>query len=501
MITMANRPNIVLMMSDEQRWDSLGCNGNRSSHTPEIDRLAANGASFDHCFATYPLCCPSRMSLWTGLMPHDHCGFGNWRLLREDLRDQGLVAPFVSDGYSTIYNGKWHVPGSTPARFGFADVEAVPAVLNGLDRGRYIQEYREYATAQGYELVPGHIENLTRSDLAQLERPGTAHYGTAAIAEEHFLETWQTRLFLQQLNRRAPDQPFFAVCSYNAPHFPMIVPSPYDALIDPGAIDLPLNFCSGLQGKPTEVTQSKFREADWSEAEWRRLIAHYLGFCALIDRQVAQVTSFLTANGLSENTIVVFTSDHGDMLGSHGLNKKGYPLHYDEALRVPLVISGPGIAPHHRIDGLVSLIDLVPTLAALCNVDLPATHDGESFADALHGDANWQGRSHVFAESYQIDGTESGTGDPVDRSTFDLRRDGINVSIRTRQYRYIYRLHDHEELYDLVNDPGEQTNIAFAPGMLAVCAEFRIRVANSLIDNLPQIAAHIRKEVPGIIQA
>jgi arylsulfatase A-like enzyme len=491
---MPDRPNVIVIMSDEQRWDSLGCNGNRASRTPAIDALAAGGTSFDHCFAAYPLCCPSRMSLWTGLMPHDHHGFGNWRLLREDLRDRGLINPIASDGYHTIYNGKWHVPGTTPARFGFADVEATPAVLNGLDRGRYIESYREYVTAQGYELVPGHIENITARDLVQLERSGTAHYGTAEIPMEHFLEPWQTRLFLQQLDRRNPDRPFFAVCSFNAPHFPMIVPEPYDHLVDPAAVDLPGNFCAGLEGKPAEVTESTYREPCWPEDEWRRLIAHYLGLCSLIDDQVSQVLSHLDANGLREDTIVVFTSDHGDMLGSHGLNKKGYPLHYEEALRVPLVVAGPGVAAGHRPAGLVSLIDLVPTLASICNVDLDPPHDGISFAPALDGDASWQGRPHVLAESFRIDGTESGKGEAVDPAAFDPDRDGINVSVRTPTQRYIWRLHDHDELYDLAADPGERRNLAQLPGVRAQCSEFRHLIAASLDGTFPAVASRMRKE-------
>jgi arylsulfatase A-like enzyme len=488
----ARPPNVIVMMSDEQRWDSLGCNGNGAASTPNLDALAARGASLDHCYAAYPLCCPSRMSLWTGLMPHDHRGWGNWRWLREDLRDRGLVQPFAHAGYHTIYNGKWHVPGTTPARMGFADVEAVPAVLDGHDRGRYIEDYRAYATELGYELAPGHIENLTPRDVAQLDRPGAAPYGTAEIPAEHFLETWQTTRFLEQLDRRPADQPFFAVCSWNAPHFPMIVPAPYDRLIDPDAIELPPNFRAGLDGKPPEVTGSAYREPDWPEAEWRRLIAHYLGFCALVDAQVGRVLEALDAGGLRDDTIVVFTADHGDMLGAHGLNKKGYPLHYEEALRVPMVIAGPGVEPGRRVDGLVSLMDLVPTIAALCGVDPGGDHDGVPFAAALAGTDSAGGRDHVISESFQIGGKEGGHGDAVDPAAFDLDRDGINVSIRTGQYRYIWRLHDHDELYDLDADPWELDNIAARATCAGTMHEFREVIAASLEDALPQVATVIR---------
>jgi arylsulfatase A-like enzyme len=486
------RPNVLVVMSDEQRWDSLGCNGNRAARTPHLDALAASGAALDHCQATYPLCCPSRMSLWTGLMPHDHHGFGNWRWLREDLRDAGLVQPFARAGYHTIYNGKWHVPGTTPARMGFADVEATPAVLSGLDRGRYIEPYRAYAAAQGYDLLPDHIENITASDLAQLDDPDTAHYGTAEIALEHFLEPWQTRRFLEQLARRPEDSPFFAAISYNAPHFPMIVPEPYDRLIDPDAFEPSLNFLAGLEGKPREVVDSTYHVTGWSEGEWRRLIAHYLGLCALIDDQVGQILGWLDINGLRENTIVVFTSDHGDMLGSHGLNKKGYPLHYDEALRVPMVVAGPGVAPGHRAGQLVSLMDLLPTLGDLAGVDIGGDHDGVSFAPALAGEAAWSGRDHLVAESLLVDGREGGTGEAVDPRAFDPARDGINLSVRTPSRRYIWRLHDHDELYDLEADPFELDNIAGSPAHRGEIERFRRLLAAEIEATFPAVAAHIR---------
>lgn len=488
-------PNVIVIMSDEQRWDSLGVNGNAASRTPHLDALASQGTALDAAFATYPLCCPSRMSIWTGLMPHDHRGFGNWRLLRDDLRDGGLIHPFQEAGYHTIYDGKWHVPGSTPARFGFADVEATPAVINGLDRGRYIDAYREYASGLGYDLVPGNIENLTPQDVEQLERHP---FGTAAIPAEHFLETWQTGRFLEQLDRRPADVPFFAVCSFNAPHFPMIVPEPYDRLVGPETLDLPSNALAAADGKPREVIDSPYHHPDWPEGEWRQLIAHYLGLCALIDDQVGRILTYLDEHNLRDDTIVVFTSDHGDMLGSHCLNKKGYPLHYDEALRVPMIVSGPAIARGHRSNVLVSLLDLVPTLAGLCGVALDIPHDGISVAPALRGDGSWPGRPFVIAESFSVGGHESGSGDEVDPASFDPARDGINVSIRTPGFRYIYRLHDDHELYDTIRDPGEMENVAADPAHARRIRAFRDQIGASLEGTFPQVARHIRAE-PGAV--
>ncbi len=490
------RPNIIVILSDEQRWDSLGLVHDGVSLTPHLDALAARGAVFERAYTAYPLCCPARASLWTGLQPHRHHVWGNWRAIRPELREGGLVAAFADAGYHTVYTGKWHVPGTTPARLGFAESSAIPAVLDGRDRGRFIEDYRSYAAAQGYQLLPTHIENLTQRDLDALRQPGLAPCGTSEIAVEHFLETWQTERFLEALERRPREQPVFAVCSYNAPHFPMIVPAPYDRAVSPEAVELPPNFCTGLDGKPDEVLRSPHHTdvANLSEAEWRRLIAHYLGLCSLVDTQVGRVVAYLDATGDLDNTIVVFTSDHGDMLGSHCLTEKGHELHYEETLRVPLIITHPDAGHGHRADHFVSLIDLLPTLAELAGIRLNVPIDGRSFATITTDTAPPPDRDHVIAESYLIDGQAGGQGEYTAPEDFDGARDSANLSIRTRMHRYVFRWDDHDELYDLTSDPYENINIVGQPGAEPIVADLLAMLAQSMHDAPPAIVERLRRE-------
>jgi arylsulfatase A-like enzyme len=488
--------NILIIMSDEQSWDTLGCHGNPSQITPNLDALAAQGVSFDRCYTAYPLCCPARASLWTGLMPHGHQVTGNWRSIREDLRDVGLASNFKQAGYHLIYTGKWHVPGTTPARFGYDDISAIPAVLEGRDRGRFIEEYRDYARAQGYVLHETHVENLTEADIAKMREPGKAPCGAAEIAEEHFLETWQTGKFLEALERRPADKPFFAVCSYNAPHFPMIVPKPFDTLVDPNAVRLPGNFLTGLESKPSEVRNSAYARKlqGIDESEWRRFIALYLGLCALIDKQVGRIVDYLKEGGLFENTIVVFLSDHGDMMGAHGLVEKGFPLHYEEALRVPLIIANapsgaaqtqanPQSAAQSRSsDALVSLIDLIPTLAEAVGVPIAQTIDGRSFTHALANPRQAAHRDAVLAETFKL-GVEENAGvggESLSLAHFREGADSLNVSVRTNRWRYIFRYKDIEELYDTENDPLENVNLAGDSQYAATLADLRSTMLNEL---------------------
>jgi arylsulfatase A-like enzyme len=492
-----SQPNVLLIMADEQRWDTLGANGNQEARTPHLDRLAARGASFRHCYTPYPLCCPARASLWTGRMPHAHHVLGNWRHIRPELAAGGLVHAFAGAGYHTLYTGKWHVPGTTPARFGFADTAAIPAVLRGRDRGRYIEPYREYARARGFGLLADSMENLTAGDAARLHRPGEAPCGRAAIPYPHFLETWQTSRFLQRLEQRPEGRPFFAVCSFNAPHFPMIVPAPYDRLIDPARVPLPAGLREGPAAKPAEVARSAYARhaADLDGGQWRRLIAHYWGLCSLVDAQVGRIVAYLEREGLLESTLVVFTADHGDMMGTHGLLEKGYPLHYEPALRVPLLIAGPGTSGGARPEGIVTLLDVLPTIAALTGVHLPEGHGGSSAAGAVQGDPSAPLRPYAVAESFTFDGTEGGAGEYTSLDDFEAHRGTANLSLRTPEARYILRWDGTEELYDHTRDPDELQDLAAEPGRAGQRTSLREMLLRDVAGCAPRLAQLVRGRI------
>jgi arylsulfatase len=484
-------PNVLVLMSDEQSWDTLGCTGNPAARTPHLDALAERATVFDGCYTPFPLCCPSRTSLWTGLMPRHHHVLGNWRGIDPGLAGAGIARAFADAGYHTVYTGKWHVPGTTPARMGWSDTAAVPAVLDGKDRGRYIEAYRDHAVARGYDLLPGHIENLTAADLASLTDPAAPHRATAEIAEPDFLETWQTGQFLQALGNRPDDRPWFAACSFNAPHFPMVVPPPYDTLIDRAAIELPASFATGWEGLPQEVRESKFARkfTDLDETGWIDVIAHYLGLCALVDTQVGRILGHLRDTGELDRTIVVYTSDHGDLMGAHRLMEKGHLLHYEEALKVPLLVSHPD-APPARTGNLVSVTDIAATLADLAGIEWHRGHDGRSFAGMVGAADPEPTRDYVTAETvlYDLD-SENAHGEHRDPATWSADTDAINLSVRTERFRYVYRSRDVAELFDHELDPAETVNLAADPAYEAVRADLHTLVTKEVADVLPQVTA------------
>lgn len=482
----AGRPNLLVIMSDEQSWNTLGCTGNPAARTPHLDALAERGMSFDRMYTPFPLCCPSRTSLMTGMMPRHHHVLGNWRGIRPDLAGHGLGGWFRAAGYHTFYVGKWHVPGTTPTRMGFLDQAAIPAVLDGKDRGRYITDYRDYASAQGYRLLPDHIENVTAADLAGLRDPDSPHRTTAEISLDHYLEPWQTRQFAEVLDRTPEDRPWFGYCSFNAPHFPMVVPEPYDTIIDRAAIELPASWRHGFADLPQEVQRSHFaqRFTDLDEDGWREVIAHYYGMISLVDDQVGRIVELLRRRGELDNTIIVFTSDHGDMMGAHRLMEKGHLLHYEEAVHIPLIISHPDRL-RGRDDGLHTMPDLTATLLDLAGIT--AADGADTGIDGI-GFADGSSRDAVITESILWGrDSENAHGEHRDPAHFRLGTDTVNLSIRDRDHRYIFRSDDIDELYDQRADPAELHNLADERRDLV--GRYRTRLATEVGDVFPTVAA------------
>lgn len=490
---MNRRPNVLVVMSDEQSWSTLACNGNSAAHTPHLDALASEATSFDRSYATFPLCCPSRASIWTGLMAGRHGVLGNWRPIVPELRDAGLARAFSDAGYHTIYTGKWHVPGTTPEEMGWADCSAIPAVVEGRDRGRYIAAYREWAERKGYRFAPGDVENLTPEDVAATTGPGSVPCASATIPLEDFLESWQTGVFLDAMGRRPRDRPWLAVCSFNAPHFPMVVPRPYDQLVDRSKVELPVSLATGPATTPREVRESRFATefAGLTHEQWVEVIAHYLGLCALVDAQLGRIVERCKADGEWENTIVVFLSDHGDMMGAHGLMEKGHLLHYEEACRVPLLIRHPDRLPS-RTENLVSLCDVAVSLAELAGVEWAQAGDGVSFAGMVGGRAATPTRQFVITESTLAGGHAGGHGEPFHAEDWTYPRDSLNAAIRCADVRYIYRSHDQDELYDLASDPHEQRNIAADAASAGRRRALRETLAGALATSFPAAANMLR---------
>ena len=471
-----SQPNLLFIFTDEQRYNTLAAYGNDRIQMPNLNRLASQSTVFDQTYVTQPVCTPSRSTLMTGLYPHTTGCIGNNVFLRPDIPCLPEMLP--KGQYATGYHGKWHLGDEIFAQHGFDEWVSIEDDYNkyyrpGRDPGAR-SSYHQFLKEQGVEPIKNGI--YTRSQAARLPEP---------LGKPAFLASQASR-FLRE-NR---DRPFALYVNFLEPHMPFF--GPRDDQYDPADMPLPPNFHDVPgpdQPLKARAFARRYREATQSgvkldsEAGWRRLIANYWGLCSLIDTHVGTILDTVEECGLADNTIVVFTSDHGDMMGAHQLLAKC--VMYQEAMRVPLMIRLPGQRQGRRVNQQISQIDLVPTLLELMGHKAPTHLQGRSWAPALSGGAPAPARD-VFVE-WNGDG-----GGVISRSDRDVPKwldelgpaervlDSISASVRTvideRGMKFNCSAIGEHELYDLAVDPYETKNLAHDSAMRPRMRELRERI-------------------------
>jgi len=450
------QPNIVVFNTDQQRADCLGCAGNPVD-TPTVDALASEGRRFPNAFVTSPLCSPSRASMFTGRYPHEHGVYGNDVPLPEN--QQTFVEYLSRAGYETALYGKWHLGVPDVDHSGKLWRDAPPGFdkfLTAMEhdvRDDEEPDYLEYLKSEGV-VGPDADESSWRDpkgDLELSELGSTfAPMGTSQIPEEHHMTTWLTDNAVEYVEKYDTDDPFYLQISGFYPHFPIAPPAPYDEMYDPNDVELPESrLDETFEGKPDLETATIAQEhyEAFSDADLRRAWALTYGLCTYIDEQFGRLVDALERSGMRENTVIVFLSDHGEMLGSHGLLWKG-PFMYDEILQVPLVIAHPDVEAGIS-EGLVSLLDFGPTLAELGGTSMDDA-SGRSFAPLLYGERT-DHRPLVFAEYLTNPDTFGGAPEhPI-------------YMARGKRYKYAETVGQGSVLYELDEQPAEVTNRAGNP--------------------------------------
>lgn len=459
---MPERPNVLLVMSDQQRADTLGFRGQTPCRTPHMDRLARDGVSFDKAMTPCPLCLPSRAALFTGLYPHENDMLDN---TTSALTECQLLDTFRAGGYQVNYAGKWHLGRDNIGNF------------TDRDDGDSTAVYSDWCAERG--LVDGWTFNDPRVRTHREPSMSTPVALPLDMPSETTNDAYIADFAIEHLKTRDRSRPFFQVCSFNGPHPPFMIPEPYYSMYDPADVSEPLNF--GPQtGEPDVNGTSYYRQLFLDNGQdfdaWRKSYAVYWGFTTLIDDQLGRVLAELDAQGRMDDTIIVYLSDHGENLGAHGLWHK--MVAYEESIRVPLIFCLPGgTASGLRSEAPVSLIDVAPTLAALC--DLP-----------MHSD--WRGANLTPV----LEGEE---GPPSQRPLFALHRP-LGDWMHTQPWRmieidglkYVWHDGDRAELFNLRTDPFEQTNLADDPARSADrlrLHEDLVAMMRDLDDPLAQAAA------------
>jgi arylsulfatase A-like enzyme len=458
-------PNLLFIYTDEQAFNTLAAYGNRAIQMPNLNRLAAESVVFDEAYVVQPVCTPSRSALLTGLWPHQNGCTENNLSLWPEVR---CLPELVTDGeYVTAHHGKWHLGDEIFSQHGF---DAFVSIED--EYGRYYSAGRAQEQRSSYHrfllengFTPQNGVTFGRGEAARLPE---AYGKPAFVAAEasRFIRENRARPFILYANFLEPHMPFFG---------------PRDDQYDPAEVPLPPNFedvPTASQPLKTRLMQEYYFRHGHSglplrtEAEWRRMIANYWGLCSLVDTHVGTILDTLDECGLADDTIVVFTSDHGDMMGSHRLLAKC--VMYQEAVRVPLLIRLPGRRRGHRVSGPVSQIDIVPTLLDFMGQPIPEHLPGKSLRGRMAGD------TAAPAENVFImwGGSNNGITDRVGQVAIPdwmtelapcaeieaAFRDPVRAVITPDGWKLNYSPLGEHELYNLGQDPGETRNLARETG-------------------------------------
>ena len=437
------KPNILLIETDQQRYDTIAELGNSVVKTPNLDRLIKQGTAFTHAFAAAPVCMPGRWSLHSGMYTTTHQAYSNHH--EGVIPKTSLPMELKRDGYRTALIGKNHSFLGKPE---FDFISPTPDYLYDLDVKR-----------MGREPLPGTLE----------EDPMHRMTDTA----------------MEYISGNIPKpKPFFIWLSYFYPHTPFVAPEPYFSMYDTVSIPKPVVEPEGLKkaGKPFRQIfhrENNDRLLAYSEKETLRMKRTYYGMISLVDHEIGRLLDFLEKQGLRENTIIIFTSDHGDYQGDHHMYTKS-PAMYDCLIRVPLIFSWPGqVRENKRSEELVSHVDIMPTLLSFTRRSIPNQVQGIDLTSYLRGNYSGTVREVVFAE-YGLPGEPftrqrleemlpNYKSNPIDwAEAIPWEANPISLAgrfrmARSKDWKYVQYPGETDELYNLGNDPNELENLTDNP--------------------------------------
>jgi arylsulfatase A-like enzyme len=523
------RPNFLFIITDQHRADFLGCYGHNVVRTPNIDSLAAKGTAFDRFYVASPVCMPNRASLMTGRMPSAHGVRCNGIPLSRDavtfvdlLRDAGYATALVGKSHLQNFTGSPPMikPAAVPAGYHAPSEELRQAIRNGFSDPAYSQEEPDFWTQSnpristpfyGYdhvELVTGHGDAVGGDYVRWLrERAPNADqllgpanslphdyvcpqaYRTAVPAELYSTAFIGERAaaYLQDHAQTQADRPFFLTVSFPDPHHPFNPPGRYWDMYDPDQFPVPEAYTRNDWTPPPHVKaaldQRERGEADLkgmrtigvSAREAQEARALTAGMITCIDDAVGGILRTLEASGLQEDTVVIFTTDHGDHLGDHRLLLKG-PEQYQSIVRVPLIWSDPELSARaKRSNALASTIDISATVLDRALVAPYAGLQGNSLIPCLRGETAEHRNAILIQYEHQA---------PV-AGTSSLPR--IHSLIDGQWRLSVFQNMSWGELYDLENDPAEFENLWDSPSHANVRARLTERMLRAEVESIDQV--------------
>ena len=489
------RPNILLITSDQQRADCFGFEG-RNIKTPHLDQLAKEGTHFSAAITPCPLCQPARASILTGQLPLTHGVYDNKVRLDPEVGEKGVAGQLSDAGYDTHLVGKGHFDNffnkepsggaecvKTQATMpddwngpymGFDTVDMVtighnyflpPEPPSGLQYEKFF-----YADGKGKERIEQYYEELEPQTTA-------AQTWNSGLPVAYHNSTWVGDRTIDYINKHEDsEKPFFMWASFPDPHHPFDCPAPWCYLHRPEDVDLPEHRTRDFENRPwwhkaaaenkptggseqsNKVRREYSRIQPQTDEQLREIIANTYGQISLIDHNVGRILIALEQAGLDENTIVIYTSDHGDWLGDHGLVLKG-PMFYEGVSRVGFIVKGPNVPKDHKVDDVISLLDLPATFLDYADAEPTEPMQAKSMKALFEGKEKPEDYPDFAFAEWEI---------------FPYRV-GVRLSlrmVRTKTHKLTVELESGAgEMYDLVNDPNEMVNLWDNPDYATVQAD------------------------------
>lgn len=433
-----NFPNIVLFQADQFRWDCLGV-VNKEILSPNLDLLVGEGDLFTNSFCPLPLCTPSRYSLLSGTTPHEHGALSNHST---PSADTPMLPRILSDlGYETAAVGKMHF---TPPYHDVGFKRMKLAEQNG--QGRYWDDYHQDLHDEG--LLP--YDDLIDQESEFRSKAPQKYWETFGARSSQLPEAWHSTTWIgdnavEEVSRWNVDVPQFLHVSFIKPHHPFDPPQSWLNHFNEDSLSIPPGWTESILPQDEIYSAGYFDNSKLDTQSLKRVLAHYYASIAQLDAQVGRVLSAMKEKASFDNTIIVFTSDHGEYLGYHHLLLKAGPM-YDPLVKVPLIIKwNGGTRESIRTDSLISLTDLAPTILGRIGVEVPSSMSGRNLANSVP-------RKYVFAES----GVEH----------------GLEYMVRSERYKLLWR-GESEMLFDLGSDPFELNNLADSPNHKELIKELR----------------------------
>lgn len=454
------KPNILVIFADQMRGDSMGCAGHPVVQTPNLDRLASEGVRFSNAYTPDPICVPARATFTTGNYPHTCTGSkNNGGRIRDDQIK--IAELFAANGYGAYSSGKLHYPPyAKPGE---------PRLVHGFQKvalhesGRIVKSFGPDGSVRGLEDYHDYLMDVGWGGYARAHGVGNndIHPAPSPLPAEHYCDAWvcsQAIRMLEEHEAERCDAPFFLFMSFPKPHAPYDPPRPYDSMYDPRDVPAPFEAReeNGIPRTPTKQVEKRTHGWDLLSPESYRVArTHYYGQITFQDLQIGRMLDHLEKTGQLENTIIVYTADHGDLMGDFGFFAKS--SFYNGSVKIPFIIHWPkALRQGLEADQLVGLQDLLPTLAALADVELPAAVDGEDLSPLLQGE-DFHERDYIVSYCQ---------GSPNQL-----------YMVADKRWKYCYcEVNGTEELYDLEADPDELLNVSDHADSAEILERMRARM-------------------------